>query len=659
MQIKKYILLLASVLLVVACSNDDFTHQEPIQDGPVKVGFWMGRGDSENTRTFINDDGQTISWEAEDKVALWAQKDNVYTFQNQTFDTWFVAAETNQAFFTTTLPEAMPEGTYTYYACYPKPQSVSGTTATFTLPSMQDGKMGGGADIMVAQGTGPALEKLYTPADPNNSEVVPDYIIEDGLTLNMHHLIHALRFYVPAGKWGFPTGETVERIVFTMPANVAGTVTADVSNTNGLTLTSGGTNTISLNLKEPIGASTADNGGNVTYDYAVAAILPPSTNYESNDKLVVKTYSQSRVATQEISLNGRGSQAADEKMRMAAGRVTPVGLNCLETVNQYVLRIKWGGNNLGENVNIITFYDENGNEISALTITDVANKFKKVGDYYDIDLSYGNQSDIDAVKALAGKNITVKYDSDHAIVSTNFIFPSGIENGFFHEETLTVPYLFFEDFSNIDTFDNHCDVGVGTSSSSAGNKNAEAFTWLNGYTNNWKGSRAGGNAGHAVRMSCRFEGGGAGKATAYATYPGRIDSAPITNLKSPVKVKIIFDYIGGQDSWMMDANKEKGGTYGNPVLAYGYNTAGSIDFDGGDQIPSILKSGIHAETTGVWNSTFHTITDYIDNCPNNTCLSWRVTVNRVGSESSWTGIFGANGNHYIYLDNIKVQIVSE
>ena len=646
MQIKKYILLLASVLFVVACSNDDFTHQEPIQDGPVKVGFWMGRGDSENTRTFINDDGQTISWEAEDKVALWAQKDNVYTFQNQTFDTWFVAAETNQAFFTTTLPEAMPEGTYTYYACYPKPQSVNGTTATFTLPSMQDGKMGGGADIMVAQGTGPALEKLYTPADPNDSEVVPDYIIEDGLTLNMHHLIHALRFYVPAGKWGFPTGETVERIVFTMPANVAGTVTADVSNTNGLTLTSGGTNTISLNLKEPIGASIADNGGNITYDYAAATILPGT--YSGN--MTVKVYSQTKASQVTIPINNR---------TMAANHITPVGLNCSKTVNQYVLRIKWGGNNLGENVNKITFHNENGNEVSALTITDITNKFKKVGDYYDIDLSFGNQSDIDAVKALAGKNITVKYDSDHALVSTNFIFPSGIENGFFHEETLTVPYLFFEDFSNIDTFDNHCDVGVGISSSSAGNKNAEAFTWLNGYTNNWKGSRAGGNAGHAVRMSCRFEGGGAGKATTYATYPGRIDSAPITNLKSPVKVKIIFDYIGGQDSWMMDANKEKGGTYGNPVLAYGYNTAGSIDFDGGDQIPSILKSGIHAETTGVWNSSFHTVTDYIDNCPNNTCLSWRVTVNRVGSESSWTGIFGANGNHYIYLDNIKVQIVSE
>ena len=28
-------------------------------------------------------------------------------------------------------------------------------------------------------------------------------------------------------------------------------------------------------------------------------------------------------------------------------------------------------------------------------------------------------------------------------------------------------------------------------------------------------------------------------------------------------------------------------------------------------------------------------------------------------DRSWTGIFGANGNHYLYLDNIKVSIVNE
>ena len=40
-------------------------------------------------------------------------------------------------------------------------------------------------------------------------------------------------------------------------------------------------------------------------------------------------------------------------------------------------------------------------------------------------------------------------------------------------------------------------------------------------------------------------------------------------------------------------------------------------------------------------------------------ISWKVNVNRIGNVSSWTGIFGANGNHYLYLDNIKVSIVNE
>ncbi|MBQ7787541.1 MAG: hypothetical protein IJ378_05200 [Alistipes sp.] len=652
MHIKKYILLLASVLLVVACSNDDFTHQEPIQDGPVKVGFWMGRGDSENTRTFINDDGQTISWEAEDKVALWAQKDNVYTFQNKTFDTWFVAAETNQAFFTTTLPEAMPEGPYTYYACYPLPQSVSGTTATFTLPSTQDGKMGGGADIMVAQGTGPALEKLYTPADPNNSEVVPDYIIEDGLTLNMHHLIHALRFYVPAGKWGFPTGETVERIVFTMPANVAGTVTADVSNTNGLTLTSGGTNTISLNLKEPIGASTADNGGNITYDYAVAAILPPSTNYESNDKLVVKTYSQSRVAKQEISLNGRGPQAADEKMRMAAGRVTPVGLNCLTVTERPKISFRIASNNLGEQPYKIT-----------LTSADTNTKWK-AGDDHEYEYYTGSDNstiavgsgfdiyyDEDVLSTISGKSVTVTYESKSAIVTETITMPT-MSVGTSYSIDLNVPWLFAENFDGWDSITNHWE------------EKENSASWINGWSGNqWRTN--GNNMG-----LCSYTGdygyynGIFIKNSFYATdtYFGRLDS-PSLPLKVGKNVKILIKF---------EVSLEDGANNGYASCVYGYSTSEEAIVGGYTPYIGSLVNGLEGAGTDVAkaraamtrnlpstivaevSSNGEAITQFdISNTSNNIRLTWFTEINNNHKErisSKW---------FYSYIDNIKVQIVSE
>lgn len=632
MQIKKYILLLASVLFVVACSNDDFTHQEPIQDGPVKVGFWMGRGDSENTRTIINDDGQTISWEAEDKVALWAQKDGAYTFQNKTFDTWFVAAETNQAFFTTTLPEAMPEGTYTYHVCYPLPQSVSGTTATFTLPSTQDGKMGGGADIMVAQGTGPALEKLYTPADPNNSEVVPDYIIEDGLTLNMHHLIHALRFYVPAGKWGFPTGETVERIVFTMPANVAGTVTADVSNTNGLTLTSGGTNTISLNLKESIGASTADSGGNIIYDYAAATILPGT--YSGN--MTVKVYSQTKAAQQTIAINNRA---------MASGHITPVGLNCSEIVDQYCLRFVYAGNNLGEDVTEVRvkYTDENG---TSQILTIPGSQFIKDGWYYDVDLTDWDYSFSALRSVLKNQVITVEYESENAIVSEQVTLPDVTKKGV-SIVNLVVPYLFFEDFSKINGYDIY--GGNVSNKERTGSSLPDNFN-----TSGWTGNQTSGQKGNAIRLRTRTE-------TLWGIYNSRVDSAPMVGLKNGVSVDVVvsFDYAVAAELENDDCMSFSYGytTTQGAIEAYEYIRYLLYATTKGNHIDNAITETVSAISynqypgDNVYPTEYSTISTFnIPSCTNQHRLSWEMIANGHAVDSK---------NHWLYIDNIKVQIVSE
>ena len=637
MHIKKYILLLASVLFVVACSNDDFTHQEPIQDGPVKVGFWMGRGDSENTRTFINDDGQTISWEAEDKVALWAQKDNVYTFQNQTFDTWFVAAETNQAFFTTTLPEAMPEGTYTYYACYPKPQSVNGTTATFTLPSMQDGKMGGGADIMVAQGTGPALEKLYTPADPNDSEVVPDYIIEDGLTLNMHHLIHALRFYVPAGKWGFPTGETVERIVFTMPANVAGTVTADVSNTNGLTLTSGGTNTISLNLKEPIGPSAADGNGIENYDYACASIIP---NTYSGD-MTIKVYSQTKASQVTIPINGR---------EMKAGHITPVGLNCTDVVNRPKISFRIASNNLGEKPYKIT-----------LTSSDTSTQWK-AGDDHVYEYYTGSESstiavgggfdiytDEEVLSSISGKSVTVTYESKSAIMTQTINMPTIAVSGD-NNISLDIPYLLFEDFNRASATTSYTDDENGMELNGVG---------LNG----WTASRWAIQSG-TLRLSTYI---GTTAAGGTDINFSRTDSPQLSGIKDGknINVSISFDLGLTRIKETVNLIIYK---YTNDIQASGI--FGTSPYDSSNPAPNGGKITVAGQLSdkNLPVNQVKTITDctmgtsldvnkmkhytYTVKCDNTTRLTWFNDYLLHEGAPAAVKVYG-------YIDNIKVQIVSE
>lgn len=112
---------------------------------------------------------------------------------------------------------------------------------------------------------------------------------------------------------------------------------------------------------------------------------------------------------------------------------------------------------------------------------------------------------------------------------------------------------------------------------------------------------------------------------------------------------------------MMDSNKNKGGTYGNPTFNYGYTT-NSGQPNGGDNLENPVEAeDIALETDKSWNtplSNWNTKTFLADfNSAHR--ISWKVNVNRIGNVSSWSGIFGANGNHYLYLDNIKVSIVNE
>ena len=248
--------------LLVSCAGKDIPPQS-INSGPVTVGFGVS---GTATRTQINDDGVSTSWMQDDRVSLWARNEaQEFTLNGQIFNIYYREAGNAGAYFTATLPQAMPEGRYTYYATYPQPESVDGTRATFSIPDVQDGRVGGGTDIMIAV---PAEAAQLGPLEDN-----PD------LSLTMRHMLHVLRFYIPEG---FNTlGEPVERIVFTMPQQVTGKAAADITDPDGgMTLAEGG-NTVTLQLDKPIDVSTAE-----TFDYACAAIFP-STRYGSDDVMHV------------------------------------------------------------------------------------------------------------------------------------------------------------------------------------------------------------------------------------------------------------------------------------------------------------------------------------------------------------------------------------
>lgn len=609
-------------LTAVSCSTEKIPTDGA--QGPVTVAF---RADNAVTRTQINGDGHSTSWQKGDRIALWARNGaQEFTLANQTFSIFYRESGNTQAYFTSTLPQAMPEGRYTYYAAYPLPESVDGTQATFAIPGVQDGRVGGGADIMVAV---PAEASQLGPLEAD-----PD------LSLTMRHKLHVLRFYIPEGH--NTLGEPVERIVVTMPQNISGNVTTDITDAGAAMTLAEGSNTVELQLATPIDASTADG-----YQYACAAIFP-SEQYGPDDVMHVALYSEHYAASVDnILLAGR---------TFAAGHVTPVPLRPVLMQFQNKIRFTLGTNNLGEDVQTITLTAPEGvnwSEEGSNVLTIDAARIYDSG-YFDLD--FNTQASVQLYEALANQRVTVQFESENAIVTSEIVMPDTQTVGSSATVTFEVPYLLYEDFAQITTFDSNCDVGIGTNSSSAGNVDAIAFKWQDGANKGyWTGARIGGYEGAAVRSSCRFEGGGIGKATTYATYPGRIDSAPITGLKNPVKVKISFDYAGGQDAWMMDSNKEKGGTYGNPIMSYGYTTNGAA-LNGGTDIDSVLESELLLSNDKTWQSPFDTKVNYIDDCANGTRISWKVTVNRIGNQSSWTGIFGANGNHYLYIDNIKVQI---
>ena len=207
---------LLSVLLpfVASCQLDFPDEMKGVGGGPVEVGINAGRGSQ--TRTVMLPNGLSAAWEDGDELAVWARNSSgSYILAKQIFKTY--GADEAHGFFTSTLASEMPEGEYTYLCCYPAPLSVSGTSLTFNLPAVQDGKASGGADIMIADPVqhGP-LAPLADPDDHSN------------LSLRMNRLMHQFRFWIPEGR--NPMGEPLEEIIMTMPQNIAGTVTADLSN---------------------------------------------------------------------------------------------------------------------------------------------------------------------------------------------------------------------------------------------------------------------------------------------------------------------------------------------------------------------------------------------------------------------------------------------
>lgn len=591
----RFFLLFAGACLCGCGDSGGFGSEQ--EDQRVKVVIAVGEGS--RTKTAYNVETKRFEWNSGDALTVWAKSSaGTYVLDGRSFSLLAVGENRSLAYFTATLDAPMEEGTYSYYVAYPTPVSVDGVSARFVIPSVQDGLASGGVDVIVAE---PVSGSALTPI----AEAAP-ISPEASLKIRMMHLLHFLRFYLPDGD--NPFGEPVTRIEFSMPRPVVGNLTVDVTDAGSAALENG-TNSVSLDLATPLDAS----------GFAVAGIFPPSATYSSEDKMTVTVYSENKWATlNPVGLAGRS---------FPAGHLTPVPLRP-EAINEFCqLRFTLASNNLGEDpqsiqVSLPQGETWPGTDSNVLDFTGEHDGLVMVGDTFVLKVK-----DVDSFRSLSSKALTVRYESESAIVSESLTLGdlSSVTNAVC---SLNCPYLFFEDFSGVGDQSSYDEWSM----ANAGSRDAKSF--LNG----WSAARFGTQAGTSLRLACRRE--------TSADYTARADSPFLSNLKNGVTVdlEVGFDYSMDRQEYATPLVKlpEVGQT-----VKVGYITT-SENLKSGDDTGDFQSSFFVKETGGSYTNIGHYYSTVLSDVTSPMRLSWLTAPEHKAGTT--------NSTCWLYIDNIKVKI---
>lgn len=609
---------LLSVLLpfVASCQLDFPDEMKGVGGGPVQVGINAGKGSQ--TRTVMLPNGLSAAWEDGDELAVWARNSSgSYILAKQIFKTY--GADEAHGFFTSTLASEMPEGEYTYLCCYPAPLSVSGTSLTFNLPAVQDGKASGGADIMIADPVqhGP-LSPLADPDDHSN------------LSLRMNRLMHQFRFWIPEGR--NPMGEPLEEIIMTMPQNIAGTVTADLSNPSAATSLAGGTNVMTLKMKDMLGVSSSLNDA----AFACAAVFPYNGTYTASDYMNLVVYSKRYKAELDpISLSGR---------TFLAGHSTPVTIMPTEFVEYYRLTMNVDDNHIGEPLTNVTI-SFNGspwytyNNSSAEGNGNFSHSVEALG-------AEGKEAYDLIVNSINGGVATYTYETQNALVTKPLTADMMKYDGNrIVLELGDVPYLLYEDFTNAKATAHDDDYTAGANS----DRNLKGYL-LDGYMplNGWNAARFQLFEGDCIRINSRYESG----AWVVGRYCGRLDTPAISYLKPGASVDVVLTFDNAfyvPVGYKRDDSAEKRARYhiGTHTNSQSSPLNGENSNDIKNVISIVYTSDTHAsEDLSILNETSVTISSVTS--------STRITF--FMDTTRETSVIAANACYYLYLDNIKLKI---
>ena len=521
------------------------------------------------SRTAVADDG-SVTWITGDKIALWAKNSaGDYVLNGDILSMLHYSATKEIAYFSANLP-AMDEGEYTYYASSPAPTSVNGVKVTYNIPAVQDGsnKM---TDILVA-----------TPLTA--SQLVDG---ENNLDLLFSHILHAVKITIPEN--GNLLDKPITAFKMKFPSNVAGDLTFDVSRPRISPSLSNYTNTIMFEFDEP--KQAGDSFWAVLYPaylYGDVEYVAYSDGYESKPN--------------SFSIN----------KQLTAGHVTPMELTIPKLNLETTIRFTLGDNFLGEDINKFTIKDSNGNTL----FTHERNNDNQYDTVYDGEWN---------VPSYSGKTLIAEFDSDNAIVSTSFKMPALTPYVTNVVPALTIPYLFYEDFSGITSSGSFSETNRSTN---PGGKMLDSYG-LPG----WSIARGSISAGLCVRVNCSFETG----LSQSKQYKGQIDTPALTNIKSgrSITIKVVFNADTSADS----------------TACY---------------VGNITTTGAVSGGTGISNGTSLTLTakpisysDYFTertvNVPN-TSRSSRIAFESVSQRSADMLEFVKYYDHYIYIDNIRISI---
>lgn len=569
-----------------------------------ETGFYI---ENSGTKTEVSENGRSIVWNKGDVLYLWA-RDNAT--EAPAFDatrfTVYAGSGTGRTYFTSALASPMPEGTYKYAACCPAPDSSEGSRVSFRVPAIQDGGIAG-VDFMVS-------------APEEGGRLNPLKSVEDYSTLSMKlgHKLHLLRFFIPEDQEGAADG--LSSFTVTLPQGAVGTYSCDLFNQEQEEYFPDGGSTIEMNLSGTLYPSSEDSRS-----YAYAAVLPFSGS--EGDRIIFSA-NPINIKTE---FNAINTGARDFK----AGHVTSVAVRpVIKDARDFSIRLE--DNLVGEPVRKLRLtgpeglvWNESGSNVIELSKGDTLAFDTVFTCRYRFSQELYDSLDSD------GSEILVEMISDHVNSKDRIALNHGNRDDFHLSAGVTAPYLLAENFDGVSDFSNH-DAATNGYSGDAGNN--FSITFLNG----WSGGRVGGSAGKCVRIAGRRE----SVMTMDTHYWARVDSAPISEITSPVDIEVIFDYGTDEKGFVTTGSY----TYVGQTFYVGYVQGTEVRASGDSNI-----SGDSGFTTSDRDGSF-------DLTPN----TMAVTIPQIepGSENriTWRNNpggkkeFGGNSTVWLYVDNVKVRV---